>query len=193
MKSVLDMDMVMSLAPRINHIFVYIAPTSGTNDVLAALSAAAEEDQAQVVSSSYGVAETCRNSPTSSASTRPSSTSQEQIYERMAAQGQSLFVAAGDSGAYDDNVDLSVSGDASPPTCHGGRRHQAVRHQHRHGADPLLSYPGETAWGDASEKAVEPTPQGERRRRRHQQLLGKALLPVPGLHHLLGPVGVGGG
>ena len=155
-ETVLDLDMIVAMAPRVNHVFVYISPTSYPVDSLAVLTAAADEDQAQVVSYSYGLTENVTEFADRFSIYQSLFNSQEQVYERMAAQGQSLFVSSGDSGAYDDNVDLSVSGDATPPTCTavGGTKLSVSN------STSVLSYLSESAWGNTAETDAGLHPKG---------------------------------
>ena len=70
----------------------------------------------------------------------------------MASLGQSLFVAAGDDGAYDDGTDLSVSGDASPPFCTAVGGTKLTVTNTGTATAPVLAFMAESAWGNAAEK-----------------------------------------
>ena len=147
--------MVLALAPRINHVFVYIAPTSYSDNLLATLTTAAEEDQAQSSASATASRRPCRRFADSFSVYQSLFNAEEQVYERMAAQGQSMFVSAGDTGAYDDGADLSVSDVASPPTVTavGGTTlsvTNTARRRHR------CCYEGESTWGNPAEGIGQP-------------------------------------
>ena len=96
----LDIDMILALAPAATGIYVYEADGNITSPVtvFAAMANNLNPDGSnkpllQVISCSWGIDET-QESPTvlSAEST---------LFQQMAAQGQSLFCASGDSGAYD--------------------------------------------------------------------------------------------
>ena len=94
----LDIDLMIALAPDAQ-ILVYTARNSGSGP-LNALDEIATDDRAQVVSTSWGEDEESLGSPEMN--------SESAIFERMAAQGQTVFASAGDFGAYDASG-LSVS------------------------------------------------------------------------------------
>ena len=89
-----DIEQQLSISPDAQHILVYNAPNDSTGQtVLDEYTAIANADAADVVSSSWGV---CENDIT------PAYAQAENvIFEQMAAQGQSMFGAAGDTGAFD--------------------------------------------------------------------------------------------
>ena len=90
-EAVLDIENVAGLAPDAS-IDVYEAPNTGTGP-FDEYKQIAEADSAQVVSTSWGSCE--------SAEGASNAQSEELIFEQMAAQGQSLVAAAGDSGSED--------------------------------------------------------------------------------------------
>ncbi len=93
-ESVLDIENVAALAPAA-HIAVYQAPntTSGALDAYAQI---VSDDTARVVTTSWGLCESA------AAIYSPGSLDVEHLlFEQAAAQGQSVFAAAGDSGADD--------------------------------------------------------------------------------------------
>jgi subtilase family serine protease len=107
----LDIELAIGMAPGLSKILVYEAPNTETG-LIDAYSRIASDNLAQEVSTSWGQAE---NEMSSS-----DFTSENTIFVEMASQGQSLFAAAGDSGAYDDSVDdvnttLEVDDPASQP------------------------------------------------------------------------------
>lgn len=85
----LDIEMAISMAPGLSQVIVYEAGSRGVpNDILSRM---ATDDLAQQLSSSWtwsgGV-----NATT------------DQLFQEMAAQGQSFFQSSGDSGAYDGSI-----------------------------------------------------------------------------------------
>ncbi len=106
----LDMEVASAIAPNATQ-EIYIGPntTSGVNDTYTKI---ATDDTAKVVSTSWGLCEIYEGSSEASAL--------DGIYQEYAAQGQALFAAAGDTGAYDctrdgDSTDLSVDSPGSDP------------------------------------------------------------------------------
>jgi kumamolisin len=102
----LDIELMIALAPGASRILVY----EGTNDeqgVLKTYSKIASDNLAREVSTSWGAPEA--QSTTSFIQT------ENMIFKQMAAQGQTIYAAAGDAGAYDDGVTLSVDDPASQP------------------------------------------------------------------------------
>lgn len=89
-ESELDIEGVVSLAPKAK-VLVYEAPNSDSG-VVAAYGAIASDNRAQVVSTSWGTCEPQSLSLISAENT---------AFEEMAAQGQSVVAAAGDSGSED--------------------------------------------------------------------------------------------
>jgi subtilase family serine protease len=86
----LDIEMAISMAPGLAHVYVYEAPNSSPwVDILSRM---ANDNVAKQLSCSWG-----------GGSPDPSS---EQIFQQMAAQGQSFFNATGDSGAFTGSIDF---------------------------------------------------------------------------------------
>lgn len=102
----LDIELQAALAPAAAKIIVYEGPNSNTG-VVDTYNRIATDNAAKQISTSWGEAE---NSAT--ASVRGS---ENTAFQQMAAQGQSIFAAAGDSGAYDNGSTLSVDDPASQP------------------------------------------------------------------------------
>ena len=102
----LDIELQIALAPGASKILVYEGPNSGSG-VIDTYNRIATDNLAKSVSTSWGLAEN-----SSSSSTR---SSENTIFQQMAAQGQSIFAASGDSGAYDNGSSLSVDDPASQP------------------------------------------------------------------------------
>ncbi len=106
METTLDIELASAMAPGARKIMVYQAPNSGQS-VLNLYSRIANDNQAQIVTTSWGGPE------------RMQSTSflisESGILKQMALQGQTVFAASGDSGAYADQSSLSVIDPASQP------------------------------------------------------------------------------
>ncbi|MFZ0664924.1 MAG: IPT/TIG domain-containing protein, partial [Acidimicrobiales bacterium] len=94
-ESALDIEQVIGIAPGAS-IDVYEGPSyaNATDaEALAVYQAIADNDTSQVVSSSWGVCEPLAGTGFAQA--------EEPVFEQMAAQGQSMFAASGDSGSED--------------------------------------------------------------------------------------------
>ena len=134
----LDIELQIALAPRVSKILVY--ETADTDSgVLDGYSRIAEDDQAKQISTSWGLDE-----PESTLSTLQA---ENMIFKQMAAQGQTLYAAAGDSGAYDSGISgdgLRVDDPASQPyVCGVGGTTLATN-----GAGGV--YASETTWNGGS-------------------------------------------
>jgi kumamolisin len=92
---VLDIEMVAALAPGVSQILVYESPNSLLQG-LDLYDRIATDNIAQVVSTSWGLDE----QDVTEAIIQPES----QIFQRMAIQGQSMYAASGDCGAYDQGL-----------------------------------------------------------------------------------------
>ncbi len=88
----LDIELQIALAPGIKHLLVYNAPNSELG-VISEYLQIAKDNVADATSSSWG---SCEYLSTSSAKL-----AEFQAFTQMATQGQSIFSAAGDNGAYD--------------------------------------------------------------------------------------------
>lgn len=102
----LDIDMMLAIAIKASHIYVY----EGQNGTVAGVDLyqrIADDNLAQAVSTSWGLPEDFTDATTREA--------ENSAFQQMAAQGQSMFAAAGDSGAYTDGFALSVGDPASQP------------------------------------------------------------------------------
>lgn len=102
----LDIELQIALAPGVNKIYVYEGPNSNAG-VVDTYNKIATDNVAKSISTSWGLAENSNSSSTRN--------SENQAFQQMAAQGQSVFAAAGDSGAYDNGSTLSVDDPASQP------------------------------------------------------------------------------
>jgi kumamolisin len=103
----------MAIAPQANKILVYNAPNDATGITTAdEYMKIANDNSADVVSASWGLCERDLGFAQAQA--------ESVAFEQMAAQGQSMFAAAGDNGAYDclsgsGNTSLSVDDPGSQP------------------------------------------------------------------------------
>ena len=102
----LDIELQIALAPKATKLYVYEGPNSSTG-VIDTYNKIATDNLATSVSTSWGLAE--KSNSTSALN------SENTIFKQMASQGQSIFAAAGDSGAYDNGSTLSVDDPASQP------------------------------------------------------------------------------
>ncbi|MBI3555898.1 MAG: hypothetical protein HY074_06525 [Deltaproteobacteria bacterium] len=102
----LDIELMAAIAPSAQKILVYesINTDQGVLDGYARI---ASDNIAQTVSTSWGSSE--------EESTPAFLESENAIFLQMAAQGQTVYAAAGDAGAYDDGSTLSVDDPASQP------------------------------------------------------------------------------
>jgi len=105
---VLDIDMILALAPK-THIYVYQAAnlTPSVLDMYQQIADDFNTTHASVVSTSWGLDEASAGSTTI--------TAEATAFAKMAAQGQTIYAAAGDQGAYDNGTTLSVDDPASQP------------------------------------------------------------------------------
>ena len=102
----LDIELQTALAPNASKILVYEGPNSDAG-VVDTYNKIATDNLAKEISTSWGEAEQYP-----SASVR---SSENTAFQQMAAQGQSIFAASGDSGAKDNGSSLSVDDPASQP------------------------------------------------------------------------------
>jgi kumamolisin len=106
----LDIELAMALAPGVSSILVYEAPLEDSLDLFSQI---ASDNEAGVVSTSWGDAENNEDS------TDFNYLAENQTFLEMAVQGQTIFGPAGDNGAYDDIVDgvtsLQVDDPGSQP------------------------------------------------------------------------------
>jgi subtilase family serine protease len=136
----LDIEIAMALAPA-SKIMVYEGPVPTTDasfeksmiDVLAKI---ATDNMAKVVSISWGAPETVISSATLK--------SENNLFMQLASQGQSVFVASGDTGAYDDGTNLGVDDPAAQPYVTGvGGTNLSMT---------AAGYGSETTWANQSSK-----------------------------------------
>ena len=103
----LDIELALALAPS-SQIYVYEGPNTGQG-LLDTYNQIATDNIAKQVSTSWGLGEDGAGSQILNA--------ENSIFQQMAAQGQTIFAAAGDSGAYNDypSMNLVVDDPASQP------------------------------------------------------------------------------
>lgn len=101
-----DIELMMAMAPGVSEIRVYEGPNTATG-ILDTYNQIAVDNVAKSISSSWGADE----------SATPGSLiiAEALVFKQMVAQGQSLFVASGNNGAYIDGVNLGVQDPASQP------------------------------------------------------------------------------
>jgi subtilase family serine protease len=129
----LDIELQNALAPGASRIIVYEGPNRSTG-VVDTYNRIATDNLAKQISTSWGLSEG-QSSPTVL-------NAEHAIFMQMAAQGQSIYAASGDSGAYDNGVTLSVDDPASQPYMVGvGGTHLSV-------VNTSETYLSETTWND---------------------------------------------
>ncbi len=102
----LDIELQIALAPGASKVIVYEGPNSDVS-LVNLYNKIATDNLAKQISTSWGLAEN-----SNSASVR---NSENAAFQQMAAQGQSIYAASGDSGANDNGSSLSVDDPASQP------------------------------------------------------------------------------
>ncbi|HXI85564.1 MAG TPA: hypothetical protein VNL17_15895, partial [Verrucomicrobiae bacterium] len=119
----LDIEMVISMAPGLSKVILYEAQTNAIpNDVLNRM---ATDNQARQLSCSWGWGD-------------GPDTNADQIFQQMAAQGQSFFAASGDSDAYIGSTSTNFPADDPYITSVGGTTLTTT--------GPEGPYVSETAW-----------------------------------------------
>lgn len=93
-EATLDIELVLALAPQ-SQVYIYEGPNSGQG-ILDTYNRIATDNIAKQVSTSWGLGENLSNPQTIQA--------ENAIFKQMAAQGQTIYAAAGDSGAFDDYI-----------------------------------------------------------------------------------------
>ena len=94
---VLDMEIILGLNPGLTKMKVYQGPNGADSYYLDTYQRIATDNEAKVTSTSWGLGEPDND--------QPSTYGEDAIFRQMAAQGQSLFSAAGDTGDYGCNRD----------------------------------------------------------------------------------------
>ena len=100
----LDIELMSALAPGASKILVYEGPNSGTG-LVDTYNKIATDNLSKSISTSWGLPE--------SSGAGSLVQSESVIFKQMVAQGQALYAAAGDSGAYDNGQTLSVDDPSS--------------------------------------------------------------------------------
>jgi kumamolisin len=103
---VLDIEMMIAVAPKVDKIIVYEGPNS-SQGLLDTYAKIASDNSAKQISSSWGESE--------STAAAADMNSENTIFKQMVAQGQSLFVASGDDGYLDRGTSASVDDPAGQP------------------------------------------------------------------------------
>jgi kumamolisin len=130
----LDIELQNALAPGANKIIIYEGPNSNTG-VVDTYNRIATDNLAKQISTSWGLSE--------GQSSQSVIKSENAAFMQMAAQGQSIYAASGDSGAYDNGSMLSVDDPASQPYMVGtGGTHLSVNSGE--------TYLSETTWNNGS-------------------------------------------
>ena len=132
---ILDIDMVLAMMPSIGKILVYTEPNGSGS--ITCYQEIADDNLAPVVSTSWGVDEGSAYSFSNAASEKP-------IFQKMLTQGQAIFAAAGDSGAYDDGSTLSVDDPASQTNVTGVGGTTLT-------TDSSQAYTSESTWNNPSD------------------------------------------
>jgi subtilase family serine protease len=108
----LDIDMLLALAPNLKNVLVYEGDLNNDSAVLDTYQQIATDNLAQIVSTSWGTAEQ------STPSFKAFATAEDTIFQQMATQGQTIFDASGDDGAFDSGIPgtLAVDDPAGHPS-----------------------------------------------------------------------------
>lgn len=131
----LDMEVVAAMAPQASQI-IYEGPntTQGVNDTYNQI---VTDNKAQIMTASWGECET--QSGASELQTL------DNIFQQGAAQGISMYAAAGDSGAYDCNdTNLAVDSPASDPNITGVGGTNLQTSNGAYGSETVWSNPSDT-------------------------------------------------
>lgn len=102
----LDIELQLAMAPGAAKIIVYEAPNDSAGSI-ACFNRIASENRAKAVSTSWGLPE--------GQTTDSERAAENAAFQQMAAQGQTIFDASGDGGAYDDGATLSVDDPGGQP------------------------------------------------------------------------------
>jgi subtilase family serine protease len=141
-----DIEQQLSIAPDLRHLIVYNAPNDVTGQTeIDEYSRIAADDAASTISTSWGECESELGAAVAQA--------ENVVFEQMAVQGQTIFAAAGDNGAFDCGTTpqaLAVDDPASQPwvTGAGGTSWQNFNP----GTNPHPRYPAgvESVWNPDS-------------------------------------------
>ena len=131
----LDIELQVAMAPGASRIMVYEGPNTDPG-ILDTYNKIVTDNQAKQISTCWGLSETQSSSAIMN--------SENSVFQQMAAQGQSIFAASGDSGAYDNGSTLSVDDPASQPFMTGTGGTQLF-------VNSGETYNHETAWNNGSQ------------------------------------------
>ena len=131
----LDIEMVLAVAQGLEKIIVYEGPNDSNNGLLSVYQKIADDNTAKQISTSWGSPERDIGKVALNAD--------NQIFMQMAAQGQTLFAASGDNGAYDTPAghSLNVDDPASNPYVVGVGGTSLI-------LDASQNYSSESVWND---------------------------------------------
>ncbi|HEX5322743.1 MAG TPA: protease pro-enzyme activation domain-containing protein [Capsulimonadaceae bacterium] len=118
----LDIDMNLALAPHAKNIYVYEAPNTAAG-IIDEYNQIAVDNKARVVSTSWGIWED------EFGGSHAMQDVENEIFQEMAAQGQSVYAATGDYGAYDPYTgNVSAQDPATQPwVCAVGGTHLSLK------------------------------------------------------------------
>jgi subtilase family serine protease len=128
----LDIELQVALAPGATKILVYEGPNTGQG-VIDTYNRIATDNQAKSISTSWGLYEAGIGATIMNA--------ENTIFKQMSTQGQTIFAASGDHGAYDNGKTLSVDDPASQPYMTGVGGTSLTT------AGPGGAWSRESAWG----------------------------------------------
>lgn len=149
----LDVEQSGALAPGAN-VIVYQAPNTDPG-FIDAFFTAASQNTADTVSTSWGEAETVVAAEVAAGSETPAyEAAFDEAFLELADQGQSLFDAAGDAGAYDDsdelpttNLDVDTPADSPYATAAGGTTLPWTGAVTGPDGSVTVTVPNQRAWG----------------------------------------------
>ncbi|HEX7105178.1 MAG TPA: cell wall-binding repeat-containing protein, partial [Acidothermaceae bacterium] len=154
LEAALDIEGAIGLAPGAS-IRVYEGPNS-VDGILNTYKAIADANVEQVVSTSWGICELNASAVSPTGGLSPLTLAERQVFQQMAAQGQTVLAAAGDQGSADCDVDppnttsaLTVDDPASQPEVTGVG-----------GTDLTSSTGPETTWNDGLDASNAPVAGG---------------------------------
>jgi len=133
----LDIELQIAIAPGVSSVLVYEGPNTSSG-VLNTYNRIATDNIAKQISTSWGLGEEFNSTSELNA--------ENNIFKQMAAQGQSIYAASGDSGAFDNGSTVSVDDPASQPFMTGvGGTTLSIANDG--------TYISEKTWGDAGSQS----------------------------------------
>jgi len=146
-ETTLDIEMIGALAPRADRILVYETPNTN-QDIADTYNKIATDGLAKQVSTCWGLDEQDMEQAVVQAGQPSASTpflqAENLAFQEMAMQGQAIFAAGGDAGAYDNGSTLSVDDPASQPYVTGVGGTTLTTN------GPGGTWAGETTWNNGS-------------------------------------------